>query len=292
MKTAVKNIDSAKKEIAISAEGETVKNKFEDVFKKIAQEAKVKGFRPGHAPRDVLEKEFSGLAHEQVLKELIPELYAQAVEKEGLHVLDLPEIKEVKLDRSSLSFKAEVEIFPEINLKDYKGIKLSYKKISVSSDEIKRNLDSLKESKKADKLDDDFAKGLGYPSLVELEKAAERQLAAQKDNAQRQETERHLVDELTKGLDFRLPQSLVNKQLEELLRNARVELALHGLPREKIAEEEKELVKSLEPQAKQQVKTYMVLSAIAKKENIASDEQLARKTMEFLFKAADWQVSE
>ncbi len=292
MKTEVKNIDSSKKELSIAVEGDIVKNKFEDVFKKIGKGCKVKGFRPGHVPRDILEKEFSSFAHEQVLKELIPELYTKALEKEGLHVLDLPQITDVKLDKSTLSFKAQVETTPEIAIKNYRGLKITYKKIKVSAEEIKRNIDSLKETRKIDILDDNCAKNLGYPDLEELEKAVERQIVAQKDNAQRRELENQIIEQLTKGLDFKLPQSLVNRQLDDLLRQAKVELALRGVHREKIAEDEKEYIKELEPQARNQVKVYLVLSEIAKKENIALDEQMSHKVMEFLFKEASWEIKE
>jgi FKBP-type peptidyl-prolyl cis-trans isomerase (trigger factor) len=292
MKTAVKALDNSKKEISIEVSGELVKNKFEDVFKKIASEAKIKGFRPGHAPRDILEKEYSGLAHEQVLKELIPDLYGQAVEKEGLNVLEMPEIKDVKLDRSSLSFKAEVEVYPEIEVKNYKGLKIKYKKIAVSADEIKRNLDAVKESRKIDKLDDDCAKSLGYPNLAELEKTVERQLSVQKDNAQRQDAEHQVVEQLTKDLNVKIPQALVSKQLEEMLRNAKMEMAIRGIPKENIAGHEGEMVKELEPRAKEQVKVYLVLNAIAKKENIPSDEHMPAKVLEFVFKAASWEIVE
>jgi len=292
MKTEVKNIDSSKRELSIAVEGDIVKNKFEDVFKRIGKEGKVKGFRPGHVPRDILEKEFSSVAHEQVLKELIPDLYNQALEKEGLHVLDLPQITDVKLDRARISFKAQVEIAPEIAVKNYKGLKLTYKKIKVSADEIKRNLDSLKESRKIDVLDEACVKSLGYANPEELEKAMERQIAVGKDNAQRRELESQIIGQLTGNLDFKLPQSLVNRQLDDLLKQAKVELSLRGVAKEKIAEQEKEYIKELEPQARSQVKVYLVLSEIAKKENIPLDEQMPHKVMEFLFREANWDITE
>ena len=292
METIVKNIDGSKRELSISVEGDIVKNKFEDVFKRIGKEGKVKGFRPGHVPRDILEREFSSVAHEEVLKELIPELYNQALEKEGLNVLDLPQITDVKLDRSRLSFKAQVEITPEIAVKNYKGLKITYKKIKVTADEIKRSLDSLKESRKIDVLDDNCAKSLGYPNLEGLEKAIERQISVQKENAQHNELEHQIIEQLTKDLDFKLPQSLVNKQLEDLVRQAKMEMALRGIPKEKIAEQENELRKKLESQAKNQVRVYLILSSIAKKENMALDEQMPHKVMEFLFKEARWEIKE
>ncbi len=291
MKTEVKKLDNSKVEINIEVTGDVVKNKFEGVFKKITAEAKVPGFRPGNAPRDIIEKNFSTHAHEQVLKELIPETYDEAVKKDAFDVIDYPEISQVKLDRNSLTFKATVEIRPEIKLKNYKGIKVSYKKIQVTSADLKRNIDSLKESRKADSLDDNFAKGLGYPNLPELEKALERQVFLQKENQQRQKIENEIIDKIAKDTDFKVPQSLLKRQAQDMLRHAKVDLSLKGVPAEKIEEQENELLKNLEPEAEIQVRIYLVLSEIAKKENIPLDDHMPQKVLEFLYREADWQVS-
>jgi len=288
VKTEVKKIDATKREISVEVSGEIVKNKFEDTFKKIGQEAKVSGFRPGHAPRDILEKHYSAHAHEQVLRELVPDVYNQDIDQEKLEVVELPEIFDVKLDRSNLSFKAKVEVSPEITVENYKGIKINYQKLSVSGDEIKRSIDALKESRKVEVIDDGFARNLGYPSLSELESAVGRQMFIQKDNQQRQKIENEIIETITKDMDFKLPQRLVNRQLEDLLRQAKLDLALRGVPTEKIEEEAKRLTLEFEPEAKRQVKIYLVLSAIAKKENIAQDDHMSRRVMEFLLREADW----
>lgn len=290
MKTEVKVIDNARREISIEVSGDVVKNKFEDIFKKIGQEAKVKGFRPGHVPRDILEKNYSSLAHEQVMRELIPEVYGQALDKEKLGAIDLPQITDVKLDRNVLSFKARLEIMPEIAVSKYKGLNIEYRQAAVSADEIKRNIDSIKESRKVETIDDNFARSLGYPNIAELEKVMERQLAAQKDNQQRQKVESQIIEQLIKELDFKLPESLVKKQLEDLLRQTKMDLAIKGVPKERIEEQETKISQELEPEARKQVKIYMILSAIAKKENIIVDDHMPQKVMEFLFREADWEV--
>ncbi|MFH0913541.1 MAG: trigger factor [Candidatus Omnitrophota bacterium] len=289
MKTEVKKLDNSKREISIEVSGDIIKNKFEDVFKKIAKEAKIPGFRPGNAPRDILEKHYSSHAHEMVLKELVPELYNQAIEKEGLEVLELPNISDVKLDRVNLSFKAEVEISPEITVKNYKGLKVNYKKIAVSPDEIKRNFDAMKEARKIDTINDNFAKGLGYPDLSELEKAVEKQIYIQKENLEKQRIENEIVEGITKDLDFKLPQSLLKRQLEDMVKRAKVDLALKGVAREEIDKQDKVLEQHLEPEAKRQVKVYLVLSSIAKRENIAQDDHMPQKVIELLLREANWQ---
>ncbi len=288
MKVEVKKIDGAKRELIIEASSEVVKNKFEDVLSKISKEAKVAGFRPGHAPRDIIEKNFSSVAHEQVLKELVPEIYNQALESEKLDVVDLPQISDVKLDRESLSFKATVEVIPEISLKKYKGLKVGYKKIEVTADELKRSLDSIKESRKIDSLDDRTAKGFGYFNLEEFQKAVERQMLIQKENQQRAKIEHEVIQQLTKDVDFKVPQPLIDRQLEDLLRQAKLDLALKGLPKDKIDQEEENMRKELLPQAENQVKVYLILTEIAKKENIVVDEHVTGKVIEFLLREAEW----
>jgi len=291
MKTEVKKLDSNKREVSIEVSGDIVKNKFEDVFNQISKEAKIPGFRPGHAPRDILEKKYSSHAHELVIKELIPQLYNQAIDKEGLEVIELPNISDVKLDRATLSFKAQVEVSPEIPVKNYKGIKVTYKKIEVGPEAIKRNIDSLKEARKIDVIDDNFARCLGYPNLAALEKAMEKQIYIQEENLQRQKIEKEIIESITDGLDFKLPQSMVNRQLQDLVRQAKLDLVLKGFTREKIEEQEKTLTGQLEPEARSQVKVYLVLTTIAKRENIPIDDHMPRKAMEFLLSQANWTES-
>ncbi|MDI6606313.1 MAG: trigger factor [Candidatus Omnitrophota bacterium] len=288
MKREVKKIDSTAREINIEISGDAVKNKFEEIFARIAKEAKVAGFRPGHAPRNIIEKHYSSHAHEQVLKELVPDVYSRAIQEEKLDVIEMPEISEVRLDRSRLSFKAVVSVSPEVAIKNYKGIKIDYQKVSVSPEELKRNMESLKESRKVAALDDNFARSLCYSALSDLEKAIERQIFTQKENSLRQNVENQIIESLLKQVNFNLPQSMVKRQLQELVRQAKLDLALKGAPREKLDEQEKEISKELEPEAKRQVKIYLILSEIAKKENIPLDDNMPRKVMEFLLREADW----
>jgi len=290
MKTEVKKLDSTKCEINVSVSGELVKTKFESVFSEIAKAAKVPGFRPGKAPRDVLEKHYASAVHEQVLKELVPDVYNQAIEEQKLDVIELPQISDVKLDRSSLSFKATVELVPDIAIKDYKNQKIVFKPVSVSPDEIKRHIDSIKESRKLENIDDKFARSLGYPNLAELEQAVQRQIFISKENHQRANIENELIDNIMKGLEFKVPPSLVERQTQDNLRQTKIDLAMKGVPREKIEEQEKMLLERITPEAKTQVKVYLVLSQIAKKENISIDDHMPRKVVEFLLQEADWKI--
>ena len=292
MKTETKKVDGTIRELRVEVSGDVVKNKFDGAFKQIGAQAKYPGFRTGHVPREILEKKFYEAAHDLVLKELLPEIYNKALEQEKLDVVALPEISEVKLDQAALSFKAKVHVSPEVKLGEYKGIKLSYRRIKVDPAEIDRNLEAVKETRKAGDLDVSFARGLGYPDLVELKNAFERQIALRSDNIQRQALEDTLIEALCGKLDFKLPQPLVDRQLNDMLRQTKMDMVMKGVPAEKLEEQETELKKKLEPRARAQVKTYLVLSEIARREKIADDEHLPRNVIEFLFRNAAWEIKD
>jgi len=287
-KSEVKKLDCTKRQIDIEVNGERIKNKFEEAFGQISKSAKIPGFRPGHAPRDILEKNFSGHAQELVLKNLIPEVYDEVVKAEALDVIEMPQVTDVHIKRDELKFTATVEVMPEIQLKKYKGIRVNYKKIEVAADELKRDLDALKEARSLDSIDDRFARSIGYPDLAKLKAALERQIFIRKENQQRQRIEKELIDGLTKDLDLKIPQVMVSRHQDEMLRQAKVNLALKGVERQEIDKQEKQLRQQLEPEAKRQVRDYLLLAHIAKKENIEINDQMPQKVIEFLFREADW----
>jgi FKBP-type peptidyl-prolyl cis-trans isomerase (trigger factor) len=288
MKVNVKKIEQNKRALSIEVSGELVNKKFEEIYARIAKEAKIPGFRPGKAPRDILQKHYSAAVHQEVLKGLIPEVYGKAVESEKLDVIELPEISDVKLTPDALSFTATVELKPEIEVKGYKGIKIEYKDIEVTAEQVKAKLEALKESRKIENIDDAFARSLGYPGVAQLEKALQAQIYLQKENEQRIKTEQEIIKHLTKT-DFRMPVSLVERQLKEMVGQAKMDLALKGVAQEEIEHHQDKLNEQLKPEAEQRVKVYLLLEAIAKKENIALDEHMPSRTIEFLMREADWQ---
>lgn len=289
MKVNVKKIDKTKRELSIEVSADIVKERFDDVYIKIAKEARIPGFRAGNAPRDMLEKHYSGVAREEVLKSLIPEIYDQAIDTEKLEVIDLPKISDVKLDKDTLFFTATVEVKPEINVKDYKGIKINYKDIEVTEEQVQRRLDSIKESRKIENIDDTLAKSLGYPEVSQLREALKAQIYIQKENEQRMGIEREIIQHLSEGADFHLPSSLIERQLKDMLSEGKVELALRGMSEDEIVKHEPKLNEQLKPQAQERVKIYLILEAVAKKENIPLNEQMPSRTMEFLLREANWQ---
>ena len=288
MKVETKKLDETKMRLDIEVPSEMVKKKFDEVYERIGKEAKIPGFRPGKAPRDILEKHHGRLAQDEVIKDLIPEAYRQSIEKEKIGVVEVPEISGVKLESNTLSFQAVVEIRPEIEVKDYKNLKLKYKKITVTPDEVDKAIEKLKAARKVEAVDDVFAKRLGSKTISEMRQSLERQLFVQKENELRYRLQDDLVRQVLAKINVRIPPSLIQRRLEELVREAKTQMAMRGATKEQLMAKDDTLRKELEPDAQMQVKTFLVLDEIAKKENIPDSEHLTQDVIEFLLSAANW----
>lgn len=288
MKIVVNKLDALKRELQIEIPQEKVKNKFDEVYEEIKKTAKVPGFRPGTAPRNILEKHHSKFASEEVIRQLLPETYQEAIKTENLDAVSLPEITDVNLDSASLRYKATIEIRPEIEIKNYTKIKVKRSSNEVTDEEMQKALDKIKEQRKIDALNDDFAHGLGYANLEEFKNALKRQLIAQKESDNKIKLENEIIDYLLKNSKFSVPQSLVDKRIEELKDNLRQYLEKNRLPNDEIEKKEKEFEPKLKEQAMEQVKVFLVLDEIAKRENIQRDDHMPNHTIEFLLKNADW----
>ena len=293
MKIETKKIDACKREISIEIPKELVSQKFDEIYKEIGKKVQIKGFRPGKAPRDILESRHSDLAREEVLKDLIPSTYKQAIEKEKLDPVDLPEVSDVQFKENVISFKAKVEIRPEVKIKNYKSLRVKRKKTKVSDEDIDKSLDSLKKSQGLDdkaSIDDAFAKGLGHSNLADLKENIRKQMEIIKDQQARQDMENQIIEQLFKNSSFDLPETPVRKQLDYMVKDAKMRLSYQGMKKEDAEAKDKELREQLKEEAKKAVRIYFILDKIAQLENleVKEEDQLSKKVMEFLLKEAQW----
>lgn len=146
MKKKVKHIEECRKAFEIEVLPAEVKRCREDWFERFGRSARVPGFRPGKAPRDLLEKHYGERVTKEVIEDLISDAYHKALEEEGFIALGLPQITDVKLDvKDTLSFKAEFDIRPKVKLGVYKGLKLNKKRIELKEDDIQKSVKALQE---------------------------------------------------------------------------------------------------------------------------------------------------
>jgi len=151
MKNSVKKLPDSKIEIEIEISPEEFERYYQRAVSEVGKEVKIKGFRPGHIPRDVLEKEIGQdkiLA--QAAQKAIEENYVRAILDNNLEVISKPVIEVLKLaPKNPLIFKAKTTVLPEIKLPDCKKIASSVKKEKkpVKEEEIREAIKWLQKSR-------------------------------------------------------------------------------------------------------------------------------------------------
>ncbi len=146
MKIDVKDITEIKKQISVSVPVETVTAELDRVYTQIGKEAKIKGFRQGKIPRSVLEQYYKQDAESQALQNLVSGQYPEMIRKTGLSPVASPEITITSFSlESGLSFNADIEVHPLIDVQGYQELELQKEETEALESEVEENLKSLQE---------------------------------------------------------------------------------------------------------------------------------------------------
>jgi trigger factor len=141
-------VEGCKHELEIVVPVDEIDRETNRVVADIQQKAKLPGFRPGKAPASLIRSKFSKQVREDVLENLLPKYFKQKVEEEHLEVVGRPNVKDVHFHAGEpLRFKAEFEVAPEIELKDYRGVSIHYSEPQVSDEDIAKRLEEIREQK-------------------------------------------------------------------------------------------------------------------------------------------------
>ena len=144
MNITVEDVAPCKKRLKIEVPANRVKQAYDRVADDFQKEARIPGFRPGHAPLTVVLKKFHKDIESEAQRALVPEAYQEAITEKKLRVVSQPEIEDLKYQAGlSLSFSTLVELVPEFKLPEYKGLVLKKQETEVKEEEIDATLKSL-----------------------------------------------------------------------------------------------------------------------------------------------------
>jgi trigger factor len=147
MKVTVEDVSSVKKVLHFEIPEEKVVSELNDAYKDLKKTAKIKGFRPGKAPRSVLERMFKKDVHADVTSRLLQESFVEAIRENKLNIVGNPEIDPPELQTTgAYKYDATVEIPPEIDDFDFKGISLEKTLYAASDGEVDAQLSMLQKN--------------------------------------------------------------------------------------------------------------------------------------------------
>ncbi|WP_433662843.1 trigger factor [Nocardia sp. CA-128927] len=147
MKSTVEQLSPTRVRINVEVPFEELKPDFDRAYKALAKQVKIPGFRPGKAPAKLLEARLGrGAVLEQVVNDVLPGRYSEAVTASDVKVIGQPEIEITKIeDGEELAFTAEVDVRPELTLPDYETLAVTVDTFTIGDEDIDEQLQSLRQ---------------------------------------------------------------------------------------------------------------------------------------------------
>lgn len=146
MKTSVEPIEDNKVKVSVEVDEDEFETQIDAAFRRIAREVRIPGFRPGKAPRKILEAQLGvGPGREEALRQALPEYYADAVREHDIDVIAPPEIDITAGEESGpVAFEAVVEVRPVVSVAGYENLRVTIDRPEPTDDEIDEQIDRMR----------------------------------------------------------------------------------------------------------------------------------------------------
>jgi trigger factor len=148
MTANVTKVDGNKIRIDVEVSPEEVRKGVEAKVRELRHKVRVPGFRPGKAPRRVIENRLGrDYIYMEALQDELPRWYSAAVVENNLRPIDQPEINfdEPLDEEEGFKFSATVEVRPEAALGSYKGLEVPRREIEIAEEHVEQTLEELRE---------------------------------------------------------------------------------------------------------------------------------------------------
>jgi trigger factor len=139
--------EQCKKQLRLEIPGDKVKAETNEIASKLARTVSIPGFRPGHVPASVVKTRFRKELRDEVLSHILPEALKSAIEEKELKVLGEPSIDELNFgDDESINVTITVEVQPEFELSNYKGISLAKREYKIRDEDVDQTIERLRQA--------------------------------------------------------------------------------------------------------------------------------------------------
>jgi trigger factor len=146
VKITVEHLPQSTVRLDIAADPEEFDAALERAFRRISQQVQVPGFRPGRAPRALVERRVGReLIVAEAQRELMDRLYREALQQHRLTPVAEPEV-EIYEDEP-LAFRVEVQVYPQVDLDGYRDIRVEPREVEVTEEEIDQVIEGLRRSR-------------------------------------------------------------------------------------------------------------------------------------------------
>src|SRR6478609_6065 len=147
MQSTVESVEGNKVKLHVTVPADEFERAIDAAFRKLAHEVRIPGFRPGKAPRKLLEARLgTDIAREQALRDSLPDFYVDAVTEHDVDVIAPPEIEVTAgQEDGDVEFEAVVEVRPQVQLVGYDELRVELPFEPVGDEQIDQQVDRLRD---------------------------------------------------------------------------------------------------------------------------------------------------
>ncbi|MBE6737110.1 MAG: trigger factor [Ruminococcaceae bacterium] len=138
--------ETNKYELEVTVDAETFEKAVQKSYNKNKGQVRLQGFRPGKAPRQMIEKMYGkDVFYPDAIEFCYPDALDAAIKEAGLKVVGVESVEEVSADSNGFEFKAIVIVEPELEIEGYKGLEIKSKGVRVTEKMIGEEIDKIRD---------------------------------------------------------------------------------------------------------------------------------------------------
>lgn len=150
MKTNLETLENSRVRLDIEVDSQQWEEALQKAYRKVVKSISVPGFRKGKVPRPILERQYGkAVLYEDAIDFVFPEAYSKALDEHELQPVGQPDVDVKNLDSletdDGLAFTVEVDVYPTVELGEYKGLTAEKTEVSVTDEEVQEVLDNMRQ---------------------------------------------------------------------------------------------------------------------------------------------------
>jgi len=169
------DLSSVKKSVEVEIPADLISNEAKRVTNEFSRHAKLPGFRPGKVPTNIVRTRFAKEIQDEVMSRLLPRSFHDAIADKGVEPVGDPQLQHIDpyIEGAPVKYKAEFEVKPHIELREYRGIEIDEPKIEVNDSDVDSMIERLRDQASSYRVEAERGLEDGDFAMVEISTSGE-----------------------------------------------------------------------------------------------------------------------
>ena len=169
------DLSSVKKAVEVEIPADLISNEAKRVTNEFSRHTKLPGFRPGKVPTNIVRTRFAKEIQDEVMSRLLPRSFRDAIADKGVEPVGDPQLQHIDpyIEGAPVKYKAEFEVKPHIELREYRGIEIDEPKIEVNDSDVDSMIERLRDQASSYRVEAERGLEDGDFAMVEISTSGE-----------------------------------------------------------------------------------------------------------------------